>query len=381
MTGSYWDKTWNVVVGCDPVSDGCEYCFAVPTSNIRQANPHPAIKAVFEGTVAYHDGQLGWTGKVNEIEARLDDPYAWRKDQWIYITLLGDMFHAGVSFDFAAKTFARVATTGRHTYLCTTKRHGRMRALLNDDAFRDRVATYAAELTGRRGAEPWSGQWPLPNLYLAVSVEDQATANLRIPALLETPAAVRWISAEPLLRAIDLTRIARPSKKQPDLVWDVLGKRYGVPGLWQAPMSVGLDWVVTGGESNSPRPVHPDHVRQIRDQCVAAGVPMWFKQWGEFKPEHVFDHPGFVGDRMFNHPRGGTASPIIREPGPGGTMRGSTTRLMEPGERTKGVVMLDRDTIAVKVGAKAAGRELDGRTWDQLPAGAVRHAVKNREES
>lgn len=371
MTGSYWDDVLNLAIGCDRVTSGCDYCFAPPTAWIRKSNPNEAVAAAFAGTVKSTGGGAEWTGRVNVLPDRLDIPFRRRKPYRYYLTLLGDMFHAEVPRDFLVSTFAMVAVTGRHTYLCTTKRHGRMKALTNDDTFRIEVAERAVEFAGRRGAEMYDGTWPLPNLQLAVSVENQAAADLRIPALIETLAAVRWVSVEPLLGAVDLTRVKRGNRQQPDLVWDVLGRRYGVPDLWQAPLSRGLDWVVTGGESTSPRAVHPDHVRALRDACVAADVPFWFKQWGDWRPAEIVDREGMCGGRAYAHPKGGWAAPVIREPGPTGTMRTATTRLLEPGERTRGTVMLDEHTIAVKMGAKAAGRELDGRTWDELPRVAV----------
>src|SRR5262249_61051875 len=114
----------------------------------------------------------------------------------------------------------------------------------------------------------------LPNVWLGVSLEDQKTADDRIPLLLETPAAVRWISAEPLLGPIDLSK---------EYLTALLGKypfkHYSGPRTTIAHL---LDWVVVGGESGpKARPMHPDWGRSLRDQCVAAGVPFFFKQWGE----------------------------------------------------------------------------------------------------
>jgi protein gp37 len=363
VTGQYWDQVLNLVIGCD-------YCFAPPAAWIRKSNPNEAVAAAFAGTVKKTHRGTEWTGRVNELPARLLTPLRRRTPTTYYLTLLGDMFHKNVTDDFLVNTFAMVAVTRRHTYLNTTKRHARMRALLNDTGFRDAVAKAAARLGGQPGTEAgWA--WPLPNLRLAVSVENQAAAELRIPALLETPAAVRWVSVEPLLGLVDLTRIARGNLQQPDLVWDALGRRYGVPGRWYAPMTAGLDWVVAGGESRSPRAVHPDWVRSLRDQCVTAGVPFWFKQWGDHFPARVVDDPERATGRAIEHPKHGRISATIREPGPTGTMRTATWRPLKPGDRTKGGIMLDRDTFAVRLGAKAAGRELDGRTWDQLPEPAV----------
>jgi protein gp37 len=350
--GTYWGKTWNLIVGCDPMSAGCDNCFAIPTARIRANNPHPAIRAAFEGTATPVGTTMKWTGRVNELTVRLPDPFKWRASQRVYMTLMGDMFHGDVTVEFLARAFAVVATTGRHTYLCTTKRHGRMRSLLNDPAFRERVVSEIGELAGQRGAETWDGQWPLTNLHLAVSVEDQATADRRIPALLDTPAAVRWISAEPLLGPIDLTRIGA----------------YAGRGFNALTGDTRLDWVVFGGESGSYRPTHPDWFRQMRDQCVAADVPAWFKQHGDHVGATVFEAPGFAGGRAFLHPSGGQQSLSIRERGKSGTFRNATTRPMRVGDRTKGgVVMLDKHTVAVRVGVSKAGRRLDGVEWSQLP--------------
>jgi protein gp37 len=154
---------------------------------------------------------------------------------------------------------------------------------------------------------------------------------------------VRWVSAEPLLDLITLARWLR-------------GRQLG--------------WVVAGGQSGpNAKPMHPDWARALRDQCDRAGVPFFFKQWGAYVPAHVEDVPGMVGGRAYRDPKtGGLSAPTIRFRGPSGTFRAGTSRLMEPGEATTGRVMLDRDTVAVRVGKHAAGRELDGRTWDDYPA-------------
>lgn len=358
MPGDYWDKTWNVVVGCDRVSAGCDLCFAIKSGRIRSANPNPAVAAAWDGTVTPAGRKMDWTGRVNEVDKRLDNPYGWRNPVRIYTTLVGDLFHAKVSLRFLVDTLARIATTGRHTYLNTTKRHGIMRSRMNDPELPQLVADRVIQLAGQRGVQQWDGVWPLTNLHLAVSVEDQSTARLRIPALLETPAAVRWISAEPLLRKVVLCTCRETPGQHPFL------------GAESCPLHgrVTLDWVVTGGESGSHRPSHTDWFRSLRDECVDAGTPFWFKQHGDYLNAEVFDAPGMAFGRAYRHPRGGLASPGINFPGPSGTMRNGTSRELRPGERTKGTVLLDENTIAVKVGAKAAGRDLDGRTWDQLPA-------------
>jgi protein gp37 len=162
-----------------------------------------------------------------------------------------------------------MAVAERHTFQLLTKRHARMRAVLSTPGFWERVARASGRLMG--DGDTWCDyvmlgpNWPLPNVWGGVSVEDQKWADIRIPALLDTPLAVRWISAEPLLGALDVTDYLSCQD-------DRLG--HECSGCW-------LDWVVVGGESGpGARPMHPAWARQLRDQCEAAGVPFLFKQWG-----------------------------------------------------------------------------------------------------
>ena len=279
-TGISWtDATWNPVVGCTKVSPGCDNCYAIRTARRMIANPNPAVSQAYAGTEAGGE----WTGKVNLLADRLDQPLRWRKPRRIFVNAQSDLFHGAVPDDFIARAFAVMACTPRHAYQVLTKRHGRMRSLLRSDDFRPAVedamlGIVAAYPTGRTRYKAW----PLPNVWLGVSVEDQATADLRIPALLDTPAAVRWVSAEPLLGPVDLRLSHRLDHCT---CWPYLGaheRHCGYePGEWS-----GLDWVVVGGESGpGARPMHPEWARSLRDQCASAGVPYFFKQWGEWAPE------------------------------------------------------------------------------------------------
>ncbi len=361
--GAYWDKVINAMIGCDPVTNGCDYCFAPPAAWIRKSNPNDAVADAFRGVARKYPGdQPSWTGRVNLLPERLGEPLRARTPKRYYITLLGDTFHDKVPDDYIAQIFAMCAVTRRHTYLNTTKRHARMRSLLNNPAFREKVGEYAIRLAGERGAQPWDGAWPLPNVHLAVSVESQKTARMRIPALLDTPAAVRWVSVEPLLEHVRLcTCNDKPGQ-------------HAFLGTDACPLHgrVTLDWVVTGGESGSPRPVHPDWVRSLRDECIDSGTPFWFKQWGGHLPVPVVDAPGMAYGRAIVHPGGGRVAAGIREPGgPNMTMRQATTRALVPGDRTRRGVMLDENTFALKMPVKQAGRELDGREWNELPRPVV----------
>lgn len=274
-TGIEWtDATWNPLVGCTKVSSGCDNCYA-------------------ETFVNRFAGSKGFPERFDTVVLRdqrfLSQPLRWRRPRRVFVNSLSDLFHTDVPDEFIATVFAVMAEARRHTFQLLTKRHGRMRSLLNSDRWPQMVADagcalpdWGVPLISEARCAP---TWPLPNVWLGVSVEDQKHADLRIPALLGTPAAVRWISAEPLLGPVDLTRLPFPawtgmSTGQPAAVVDAVGGRYGVPGMWQA-KATGLDWVVCGGESGpASRPMHPDWACSLRDQCETVGVPFLFKQWG-----------------------------------------------------------------------------------------------------
>jgi protein gp37 len=310
-TGSrieWTEVTWNPTVGCAKVSPGCDNCYAIRTAARFQGSP------AYAGTV--HRGQSGldWTGTVNSLPDRLDAPLHWREPRRIFVNSMSDLFHDDVSDGFIARVFAVMSLAEQHTFQVLTKRHGRMRSLLNSTAFAKEVGEH---------------RWPLPNVWLGVSVENQQWADIRIPALLDTPAAVRWISAEPLLGPVDLTPFVMHQ-------CDCDGPAHAK----QSEYGPALDWVVVGGESGpGARPMHPDWARHLRDQCAAAKVPYFFKQWGEWAPD---GHWGAGRPRE----RQMYVKPILPRP----------ERMHE----------FEGYSIS-RVGKKAAGRELDGRTWDEYP--------------
>ena len=198
---------------------------------------------------------------------------------------------------------------------------------------------------GRLRSEP---RTPLRNVWLGVSVEDQQRADLRIPALLDTPATVRWLSCEPLLGPVTLSE------------WLVTDGHHKLP-------LPGLHWVVASGESGpGARLAHPDWFRALRDQCQNAEVPFFFKQWGDHLPVEVFDAPSFAGGRAFHHPRGGTSAATIRKRSTG-SFRSGVSRPMRPGDVNGYGQLLDADTLALRVGKTATGRALDGREWTDYP--------------
>lgn len=246
---SWTDRTWNCIHGCSKVSSGCAHCYA------------ETISLKFGLT------KLAWT-KANASQNvllrydKLDEPRHWRKPAMVFVNSMSDLFHELVPDDFIKAVFETMEACPQHTFQVLTKRAWRM--------------------------EPWCQKYqaePLPNVWLGVSVENQAMAQIRIPQLLKTPSAVRWLSCEPLLDALDLS--------------DYLQEMALINGEWRVRKAFidrtqvasyetrpGLDWVVCGGESGKERrEMDEAWALSLRDQCLSAEVPFFFKQHSAFKSE------------------------------------------------------------------------------------------------
>lgn len=268
--------TWQIVTGCDVVSPGCTNCYAMRLAGTRLRH-HPSRKGLTKETKA---GPV-WNGVIRFNAEWLTQPLQWKKPCGIFVAAHGDLFHEGVEDWMRVKAFAVMAITQRHRYYVLTKRAERMAKFMR----------WLATVEGRQALEAaarelghtfeYEGRsflaFPLPNVWLGVSTEDQRRADERIPFLLNTPAAVRWISAEPLLGPIDIAPyLIGLEDHGVDMSRDV-GSRVGACTGWTPP----LDWVVSGGESGpGARPSHPDWFRSLRDQCAGAGVPLFHKQNG-----------------------------------------------------------------------------------------------------
>ncbi|CAI6087204.1 phage Gp37/Gp68 family protein [Cohnella sp. JJ-181] len=320
---SEWtEATWNPLRGCSKVSDGCRNCYAETVAN-RYSGPGMP----YEGTIT--DGR--WNGIIRLVPDALIKPVRWRRPRRIFVNSMSDLFHPEVPQAYIDKVFAVIALAPQHTFQILTKRPERMLHYLQGLEKRGAhqlLADAAEAVTGDEdagifvanrisaGASSKPG-WPLKNVWLGVSVENQKAADVRMPLLLETPAAVRWLSCEPLLGEVDLFKAG--------------GLQGGAVGETEFDAHGLVDWVVVGGESgHKARPMIPDWARSLRDQCQAAGVPFLFKQWGEWRQTHDLcaGQPGYIGKQWFTW---------------------------------------DPDTSMCRVGRAAAGRELDGRIWDEYP--------------
>ena len=253
---NWTEATWNPVVGCTRASEGCANCYAARHVRRMGGNPNAAIRRANEGLVVNRDGCLNWSGEVRPLPERLEQPLHWRKPRMVFVNSLSDLFHKDVPANYVAQVFGVMRRAHWHTFQVLTKRSDRLREL---DATLD---------------------WPA-NVWMGVTVESAKYIN-RIDDLRATGAKVKFLSLEPLLGPMPSLNLE------------------------------GIDWVIVGGETGpGARRMETGWVRDVRDQCLASGVPFHFKQLGEY------------------------------------------------------------DEYGVRVGKKVAGEMLDGRVWKQRPTGTA----------
>jgi protein gp37 len=302
------DATWNPVTGCTKVSAGCKNCYAERDFH----RPYPGRDF---SDVRCHDDRLDW-------------PFRWRgskqakaegRESRIFVNSMSDLFHDSVPFAFIRHVFRIIWRSPQHTFQILTKRPERMLWFCQHTAM-----DWANRFIYHSPVEAFTSSIVLPNVWLGVSVENQLTADERIPLLLQTPAAVRWVSAEPLLGPVDFFR------------W-LENRANPLPHI---------DWVVAGGESGPhARASHPDWFRRARDDCQAASVPFFFKQWGEWT----------------EIPAAGSTGKLL----PTGShfwMNGDGTEMNSKNYEKSSARM-------GRIGKKRVGRELDGREWNEFPEG------------
>jgi protein gp37 len=306
---------------------GCLNCYAAK----QAARGLPGLNSPTTGEPYARTTTSGprWTGKVDLIPKMLAKPLSWRKPRpgrrgtRCFVNSMSDLFHESLPFEHIAAVFGIMAACPHITFQVLTKRPERAVKFFRwvetfADLVQSTVLGVVLHYAQRECPDPslrdtspiLATPWPLPNVWLGTSVEDQATADLRIPLLRSAPAAVQFVSYEPALGPVDFTRF------QP------------------------IDWLICGGESGpGARPMHSEWARSARDQCQAAGVPFFFKQWGEWVPGCAPGRPwAYVS---LDGTVKGHGQPVDAE-----------TR--------------DWDMVR-KVGKSAAGRLLDGRTWEEFP--------------
>jgi len=269
---AWTDATWNPVSGCSKVSPGCEHCYA-ETLSLR-----------------YGWTSQPWTGpnahtNVQLHPERLDKPLHWKRPRMVFVNSMSDVFHDQVSDAFIDEIFAVMAMAAQHTFQILTKRPQRMYQYLTDPQTVFRIADAIDRRNDYQGYDVLAQDlrdgfaWPLPNVWLGVSVEDQRRADERIPWLQQTPAHIRFLSCEPLLGPIDLTAYL-PHRSVYDPHIDTAGCAIcGHLPSWHGTDIAWIDWVIVGAESGpEARPMDDDWVRSLLNQCVAADVPFFFKQ-------------------------------------------------------------------------------------------------------
>jgi protein gp37 len=343
------DATWNCLRGCSRVSEGCRHCYAEGVAYRFSGPGNP-----YEGLVRIgSDGERRreWNGQIQFVEKHVLDPLKWKpvltgirggdgelrqrlhkdrtvtvtreRSRRIFVNSMSDLFHENTRWEWINKIFAVMAMSPQSTFQILTKRPEVMAQYIHSigNAARDGkwFLQSAADEIVDNCASLEDHPWPLPNVQLGVSCEDQKAAEDRIPLLLETPAAVRFISAEPLLGPLDLFAFLKGDIRDRILV------------ALNSPPMPGLGWIIAGGESGrGARPMHPDWARSLRDQCQAAGVPFFFKQHGEWQ------HRACVEDTRLDPP---TSLEYFPELG----------------------------ATFCRMGKKAAGAMLDGREWREFP--------------
>jgi protein gp37 len=285
------DKTWNPIRGCSRVSEGCRNCYAerVATRFSGPGQPYEGLVTVGKRHSENGRATTGvrgkWNGVVRMVPRHLADPLHWRRPRRVFVNSMSDLFHENLSNEAIAAVFGVMAAAPQHTFQVLTKRATRMNEwfewvrrgeadelddrdiamYLDDEACNALAGTFDA---CHLGLTTGAFKWPLPNVWLGVSVENQTAADERIPELLATPAAVRFLSCEPLLDHVSLFAFLATELRNRGL--EALGVEGPKPGV---------DWVIAGCESGpGARRAEVNWYRSLRDECAGAGVAFFLKQ-------------------------------------------------------------------------------------------------------
>lgn len=313
------DATWNPITGCSVTSPGCTNCYAMKLAGTRLKH-HPSRLGLTTDTKA---GPV-WNGQVRFNEQWLTQPIEWKEPRCIFVCAHGDLFHENVPDVWIDQVFAVMAVAKRHTFQVLTKRSARMRAYLTSDDLNYRISAALGTLldgdwvwkagkphrkrieeliekflghgVDRHGDTVYHDDpMPLPNVWIGVSAEDQTRADERIPDLLNTPAALRFVSIEPMIGPVDLTRLRPPGSTWLDCL---TGREHIGPSVMTGGRRI--DWAIVGGE-NGQRFMHPDWARAVRDQCAASGTAFFMKQMGGARKAKMPQIPDDLMIREFPH--------------------------------------------------------------------------------
>ena len=338
---SWATDSWNPFVGCSLASPACTNCYAMhQAARILTMQRGKTGGSPYEGVVTLVKGEPVWTGQINQASEKARwAPLSWLKPRTIFVGSMSDFFHPAARDDWRIEALAIAALTQRHTYLILTKRAADMRLFMSDPATARAVWTRASEIAIQRNIRPERladmrpGHWPLDNVALGVSTEDQKRADERLPLLRQTLAKWRFVSGEPLLGPLDIATHLHA-----------------------------LDLVITGGENDrGDRLTHPDWLRALRDACQRKGVKFHFKQWGAWAP--IPDLPEGEGAKFWQ-------MEAIVAPGPNDP--NSRTRLID---RAGHVYRYDQHGLSnvgdgaimmLRIGTAHSGRTLDGQTHDDV---------------
>lgn len=368
-TGINWtNATWNPLVGCSIVSPGCINCYAMhQAARIQRMQP----SSHYVGTTKQVNGNTVWTGVLKSAPEHIwEAPLRWQKPRKIFVNSMSDLFHENMPVEYIDRVFAVMYLASRHTFQVLTKRPAVMSKYLHDKQTPIRIAELVKSYTDRADIfgqavrrEGWlkAAAMPYKNVWLGVTVENQKAADERIPILMAVPAAIRFLSVEPLIGPVALKFVRCINGCgfiSPVPVNN--GKDYGCPechSIVNAMRMVSrpglffykkpIDWVIVGGESgDDARPMHPSWAENIMRECMTAGVPFFFKQWGQWQPDDGLLHAKNIVENM----------PLVRVPFSGGEFRRSDAK--------------HTDAIMVPAGrfGNAVHRNIGGREFSEFPA-------------
>jgi protein gp37 len=327
-------ETWNVTVGCSLESAGCEHCYAMTFVHRKLTPEH-------EGLTEKKNAGVKWNGKIKLLHDRLHLPLNWKTPRTAFVNSISDLFHKDIPFEFIDSVYDTMDACPQHTFIVLTKRAKRMLEFYQ----------WKAQGNGLKFEE----QWPLKNVEIGVSCEDQKTFDERTIFLIQCAAFVRLVSLEPLLGTINAESRLKPTFCQ--YVGEKSG--YTLPAI---------NWVIAGGESGpKARPMHPDWARSLRDQCAAAGVPFFFKQWGEYRP-YEQTSPPFYRDAATGQEYDGHGMNHIDydHPSEAGTFNGC--RWYPPMDAIGWCMETKSEQCTwLRMGKSAAGNLLDGKQHLEFP--------------